>query len=83
MPTINSRNRLDKKDSLEQGNHAEDRFILTAVKDGWKIPSSTKEQNIDEHWDFLIEKENQIYKDKLTLLTIRDIEPIVFMKWKR
>jgi hypothetical protein len=37
-------------------------FILTAVKDGWKISASTKEQNIDEHWDFLIEKENQVYK---------------------
>jgi hypothetical protein len=62
MPTANSRNRFDKKDSLAQGNHAEDLFVLTAVKDGWKISASTKEQNIDEHWDFLIEKEDQIYK---------------------
>jgi hypothetical protein len=61
MPTNNSRNRFDIKDSLTQGNHAEDLFILTAVKDGWKISASTKEQNIDEHWDFLIEKEDQTY----------------------
>lgn len=164
--------RFDTKASFQQGNHAEDLFVLAAVKNGWKISASTKEQNIDEHWDFLIEREDQILKvevksekriergdgkaqgnfvwvelrnvrgkvgwlfgkadviafetastfvfvqrrdlltvvnqkvdlvakvtsakealykiytrsgrkDKLTLLPIRDIEPIIFMKWKR
>lgn len=33
-----------------------------AVKGGWKISASGKEQNIDEHWDYLIEKEDQHFK---------------------
>jgi hypothetical protein len=62
MPTINSRNRFDKKDSLELGNKAEDAFMEIATARGWKISAATKEQNINEHWDFLIEKEGQTYK---------------------
>ncbi|HRQ24916.1 MAG TPA: hypothetical protein PLF42_15930 [Anaerolineales bacterium] len=62
MPTANSRNRFDKKDSLELGNKAEDVFMQMAKAHGWKISASTKEQNIDEHWDFLIEKDDQACK---------------------
>jgi hypothetical protein len=62
MPTANSRNRFDKKDSLELGDKAEDLFILAAVKNGWKVSASAKEQNIDEHWDFLIEQDDRAYK---------------------
>jgi hypothetical protein len=62
MQNANSRNRFDNKDSLELGNKAEDLFILGAVKQGWKISAATNDENIDEHWDFLIEKEDQSYK---------------------
>jgi hypothetical protein len=62
MPTANSRNRFDKKDSLELGDKAEDLFILAAVKHGWKISAATKDQNIEEHWDFLIEKDDHACK---------------------
>ncbi len=62
MPTTNSRNRFDKKDSLELGNKAEDVFMQMAKAHGWKISASTKEQNIDEHWDFLIEQDDRAYK---------------------
>lgn len=62
MTETNSRNRFDKKDSLELGEHAEHLFIILVVKLGWKISASTKEENIDEHWDYLIEKENDIFK---------------------
>ncbi len=59
---MNSRNRFDKKDSLELGEHAEQNFILLAVRSGWKTSASSKDQNIDEHWDYLIEKKNLIFK---------------------
>ncbi len=62
MQSSNSKNRFDKKDSLELGEKAEGLFILIAVKHGWKISASTREQNIDEHWDYLIEKDDQHFK---------------------
>jgi hypothetical protein len=62
MQSTNSRNRFDKKDSLELGDKAEELFILVAVRQGWKISASTKEQNIDEHWDYLVEKDGQEFK---------------------
>jgi hypothetical protein len=62
MKNSNSRNRFDKKDSLEIGEHAEHIFILLAVKLGWKISASSGRENIDDHWDYLIEKEDKHYK---------------------
>jgi hypothetical protein len=62
MQSTNSRNRFDKKDSLELGENAEHLFILLAVNLGWKISSSSKAENIDEHWDYLIEKENNNFR---------------------
>jgi hypothetical protein len=62
MQSTNSRNRFDKKDSLELGDKAEELFILMTVRQGWKISASTKEQNIDEHWDYLVEKDGQEFK---------------------
>jgi len=62
MQSTNSKNRFDKKDSLELGDKAEELFILSAVRQGWKISASTRDQNIDEHWDYLIEKTEQKYK---------------------
>lgn len=62
MQNTNSRNRFDKKDSLELGENAEHLFIIRAVKLGWKISASSKDENIDEHWDYLIEKETVTFK---------------------
>jgi hypothetical protein len=58
----NTRNKFDKKDSLELGERAENIFILLAVRLGWKISSSSQRENIDEHWDYLIEKDGTSYK---------------------
>jgi hypothetical protein len=62
MPAANSRNKFDRKDSLELGERAENLFILLAVKAGWKISASSGDENINEHWDYLIEKEGQAHK---------------------
>ena len=62
MAEPNSRNKFDKKDSLELGERAEHLFIVLAVKSGWKISASSKDENIEDHWDYLIEKENELFK---------------------
>ena len=62
MPHANSRNKFDKKDSLELGERAEARFAVLAGKLGWRVSASAKAENIDEHWDFLIEKEALAYR---------------------
>ena len=62
MQNTNSRNRFDKKDSLELGEKAEGLFVEIARRLGWQVSPSSKDENIDEHWDFLIEKEHQKYK---------------------
>jgi hypothetical protein len=58
----NARNKFDKKDSLELGEHAENLFIVLAVRLGWKVSASSSEENINEHWDYLIEKEEAAFK---------------------
>ncbi len=62
MPHANVRNKFDKKDSLELGEQAEKLFVALAKKSGWKVSPASKDQNIDEHWDYLIEKENLAFK---------------------
>ena len=62
MQSTNSRNRFDKKDSLELGEKAEARFVEIAHRSGWKVAASTKAENIDEHWDYQIEKGEEKYK---------------------
>jgi len=62
MPASNTKNRFDKKDSLEIGVKAEEVFILSAVRQGWKVSASSRDENIDEHWDYLIEKDGNNYK---------------------
>lgn len=58
----NSRNKFDTKDSLELGEHAENLFIVLAVRSGWKVSASSKDENIDDHWDYLIEKAGEVIK---------------------
>ena len=62
MQNSNSRNRFDKKDSLELGEKAEGLFVEMARQSGWQVSASSKDENIDEHWDYLIEKDDQKYK---------------------
>lgn len=59
---VNSRNKFDTKDSLELGEHAENLFIVLAVRSGWKVSASSKDENIDDHWDYLIEKAGEVFK---------------------
>jgi hypothetical protein len=56
MQSTNSRNRFDKKDSLELGEKAEGLFAEMARRTGWQISPSSKDENIDQHWDFHIIK---------------------------
>ena len=57
MQNTNSRNRFDKKDSLELGEKAEELFVEIARKSGWQVSDSSKDENINEHWDFRIVKD--------------------------
>ena len=57
MQNTNFRNRFDKKDSLELGKKAEELFIEIARKSGWQVSDSSKDENINEHWDFRIVKD--------------------------
>lgn len=58
----NTRNRFDKKDSLELGERAEQLFAAIARRLGWQVSPSSREQNIDEHWDFQISKNTEAFK---------------------
>jgi len=62
MQSKNSRNRFDKKDSLELGEKAEAHFAAAARRQGWKVSPSARDENIDEHWDYQIEKGEEKYK---------------------
>jgi hypothetical protein len=62
MPNTNSRNRFDKKDSLELGEKAEGLFAQVARQAGWRVLPSSKDENINEHWDFHISKETENFK---------------------
>jgi len=62
MQSVNSRNRFDKKDSLELGEKAEELFAAMARQTGWQVSPSSKDENIDEHWDFHISKGEEKFK---------------------
>jgi hypothetical protein len=62
MKSTNSRNRFDKKDSLELGEKAEELFAELARRAGWQVSPSSKTENIDEHWDFRISKGGENFK---------------------
>jgi hypothetical protein len=59
---MNSRNQYDHKDSFELGERAESLFFKLALELGWKVSPSSKDENINAHWDYQIEKESQIFK---------------------
>ena len=62
MYTQNSRNKYDKKDSLELGQSAESRFASVAQRNGWTVVEASKEGNIEEHYDYEISKDGQHLK---------------------
>jgi len=62
MFTKNSRNRYDKKDSLELGRRAEDSFARLAIRHGFKVTTSSEKGNIDEHFDYVIERDGKSHK---------------------
>ena len=62
MFTRNSRNKYDKKDSLELGQKAEHRFALLAKQNGWVATDASKKGNIEDHYDYEISQEDQRFK---------------------
>jgi hypothetical protein len=62
MFTKNSRNKYDKKDSLELGQNAESSFALAAVKHGWTIEPASEDSNINEHFDYIMSKDGKSFR---------------------
>lgn len=52
------RNQFDNRDSLELGNTAQDKFKILAQQRGWQVVDANQDQDINEHWDFLIIKKS-------------------------
>ncbi len=52
------RNQFDNRDSRELGKSAQERFKILAQRRGWEVIAATREQDIHEHWDFLIMKKS-------------------------
>lgn len=52
----NRRNKYDKKDSLEIGDSAQDRFARAAKARGWQVAESSPDEDINDHWDFLLSR---------------------------
>ena len=62
MFTPNARNQYDRKNCLELGQKAEDIFTKIATKRGWEIEPASSTENIDDHSDYRIQKDNELYK---------------------
>jgi hypothetical protein len=62
MFTQNSRNKFDKKDSLELGQNAEKQFATIAQKKGWAVIEASKKGNIEDHYDYEISKDDRHYR---------------------
>ena len=56
MPMPGKRNKYDQRDCLEMGEKAEDVFARIAAQKGWKVTTASNYANINDHWDFLIQK---------------------------
>jgi hypothetical protein len=59
MFTKNSRNRYDKKDSLELGQKAESLFAKSALKHGWEVEPAPEDGNKNEHYDYIMRKDGR------------------------
>jgi hypothetical protein len=62
MFTKNTRNRYDKKDSLELGRQAENHFARLAMKQGFTISASSGRSNMDEHFDYVMERDGKTFR---------------------
>lgn len=62
MFTKNSRNRYDKKDSLELGQKAESLFVKSALKHGWVVEPAPPDSNKNEHFDYMMSKDDRSLK---------------------
>ena len=58
----NWRNQYDKKDSLELGDKAEVVFRRLAEERGWKLTDATFEENVNEHWGFIMVRNKDNHK---------------------
>lgn len=62
MHTPNSRNRYDRKDSLELGQKSEALFAEMAKQRGWKVTTASRAGNIEEHYDYEVSQNGVSYR---------------------
>jgi hypothetical protein len=55
------KNRFDNDSCLERGDDAELVFKIIAIRGGWNTIEATPQQNISEHWDYAIQKDDATY----------------------
>ncbi|AFZ45287.1 hypothetical protein PCC7418_3168 [Halothece sp. PCC 7418] len=48
--------------SIKEGNKSEKTFLKLAVRRGYQVLKSSKQQDINEHWDYEITKNDATYK---------------------
>lgn len=52
------KNKYDRRDSNEIGIKAQDKFIIVAQNLGWVVSIATFNQDVNEHWDVRISKQD-------------------------
>ncbi|APH11923.1 hypothetical protein ASJ33_01520 [Dehalococcoides mccartyi] len=62
MNNDSRRNKYDTKDSLELGDKAELVFRRLAEKRGWELTEASFDCNVNEHWDFLMQRGSDNFK---------------------
>ncbi len=62
MDSSNRRNQYDNRDCLERGDQAEELFLKLISSKGYSYKKSSKSEDINEHWDYLIEKDGKSWK---------------------
>ena len=82
MNNDSRRNQYDTKDSLDLGDKAENVFRRLAEKRGWKLAEASFDCNVNEHWDFLMQKASDSYKiDVKAMKRLSRGDPDVQDKW--
>ena len=62
MNSSNRRNKYDNRDCLERGDQAEQLFLRLISSKGYSYKKSSQYEDINEHWDYLIEKDGKSWK---------------------
>lgn len=73
--------KYDHRGSLESGNNAETLFDKTAKNMGYKVIKATSEQDMEEKWDRLLYKGDDMYsieKHKMYRVEIKGLKRIKF-----